>query len=174
MSLVKSTPISPIKSDFRSRFENEFKRGQRAFLLDYSGSMEYVESKGRTRLQHLISIMDKFPNERKFIFSGDCKEVHSLPTTAIGSTDLAEGFEEVKRCGISHVVLITDGEPDDEESAEQAAKGLKIDAFFVGSQDNVRAKEFLRRLCDNSGGSFDSTNISNVQQIESGIRGLLA
>lgn len=149
-----------------------------ALLLDCSGSMEILEFDGEThkpRVEFLNDILTSFSSTRRFRFGSDCKEDTSRgPVKAdMGGTRLGKALMHLKEQGVHHVILITDGQPDSEEAAIAAAKGLKIDAYFVGGKNDTVAKDFLRRLCNSSGGTFGATSITEVKEITAGIKALL-
>lgn len=177
MSLVKTEKTAPITSgSFRARMERRQAQftasAERCLLLDVSSSMgQQDDSSGKSRMDYLKEIVANFQAEQKFCFHSSCtKEEPSYPQ---GSTNLALAFDCVKAAGIKHVILVTDGEPDNAELAEEAAEGLKVDCFYVGPDNNDRAKDFLRKLSEGHSGQYGNVSISQVAELTAGIAGLL-
>lgn len=86
-----------------------------------------------------------------------------LPKNTESLTDMVKALEFMKDfddAGIK-LILISDGEPDDEYSTLRIAQGFKskIDTIFVGSEMSA-GRDFLRRLAEATGG------ISIVQETE--------
>jgi hypothetical protein len=133
-------------------------------LIDVSGSMS--GDYGR-----LCDIVSKVPKVRRFAFSWGCKEIpfgKPIPTPN-GTTAMDIGFNVCKLAGITHTVIITDGEPDSESRALHASKGLKVDIIYVGPEP---VPEFLRRLANMRGGKFDNVDIGSLE-VEGKITALL-
>ncbi|MCI0350608.1 MAG: VWA domain-containing protein, partial [Acidobacteriales bacterium] len=88
------------------------------------------------------------------------------------NTGMAGAFLTIKAASIQHAILITDGLPDDERTALLAARGLKLDIFYVGPPPQP---DFLRKLAAATGGSFASTTLKEQErpQLQARIRGLL-
>lgn len=83
---------------------------------------------------------------------------------------MAEAFRTVKRNGVSHVVLITDGQPDNENDALTESVGLKVDCFYVGPDP---ASDFLQHLCRARGGSYGKASLEALKALRVAVRGLL-
>jgi len=79
-----------------------------------------------------------------YAFSRACKRIsrEAIPEPQ-STTALASALVKIKSRGITRAVLVTDGLPDDEESALREASGLVLDIFYVGPAPKP---EFLDRL----------------------------
>jgi hypothetical protein len=138
-------------------------------LLDVSASM------GEGRPRRIDVLWDavrrlKTPHSRwrVAVFSRHCRwaDVREVPEPH-GNTDLAEAFKEIGQVRPSSVTLITDGQPDDTEAAHAAGLLLNcpINICFVGDEDETRAVEFCRRLCEATKGTF-ATEVLTLAAIE--------
>ena len=123
------------------------------FLLDVSGSMSAKVGKER-KIDHLRNVMESYPTATKFCFSDDVYDDKDIPEPS-NSTDLAKGFRYLRNTGLKpkRVVLVSDGEPNDEYSALNAAKevALPIDIIFIGDKGS-RGERFMEKLASASGG----------------------
>jgi hypothetical protein len=109
-------------------------------------------------------------SEVKFCPSG-------VPDDLGGTTDLAQALNFVQAAdglGIQ-IVIISDGEPDDEARAISVARRFtsRIHTVFVGPEGSPGA-DFLRRLADASGGQFARQSTAELNQLGSTIQHLLA
>ncbi len=133
-------------------------RRQQALLLDCSASMREDAGEGKTKWEALRSLLPQFGPARRFAFGSRCLETAALPQPN-GSTDMADAFATLKRAGIRHAVLITDGEPDDENAALREARGLRLDIFYVGPPP---APPFLARLAKATGGTAHTSSLRDA------------
>jgi hypothetical protein len=135
-------------------------------LLDVSASMD------GSPIRELGLIAAKFTGVRRFIFSNDCEEL--APGQYIGDaqegTCMGEAFKYVRDKGIKHVILVTDGRPNDEQLALDESVDLKIDIFYVGPPP---APEFLYKLARHTGGKYGECSLFEQGKLEEGIKGLL-
>lgn len=176
MSLIK-TDTRPLGTRLRSALQSKYGAvdtmpDTSCLLLDISGSMESYLENGKTRISELRVLAAEFTNVRRFEFSSSCSELNSsdpIPD-ANGGTNMAGAFLKVKSAGISHVVLITDGQPDSETLAFNAACGLKIDVFYVGPDP---APDFLKRLCDQTGGQYGAASLGRLRELTTAVRAKL-
>lgn len=142
-------------------------------LLDVSGSMgEYVGSGSEAvrKIDILRLLTDRF-TMRQFVFSSICSEGRVIPEPN-GSTNLTTAFETVKYLRIKKVVLITDGLPDNPESALRAAQGLEVDVYYVGPEP---PPAFIEQLVKQTGGQARSGQLleGKLDQITQEIAGLI-
>lgn len=137
-------------------------------LLDTSGSMDESCGDGRSKLAVLKLLARDFAETRTFCFNDGCEETQ--PRKAEGMTNMAGAFYTIKAAGITHAVLITDGQPDSAEAALDASSGLKIDIMYVGP---MPAPPFLAHLAARTGGSYGATSLSQQQQVTQQIKLLL-
>jgi len=142
---------------------------EQCLLLDVSGSMAEDCGDGRAKIDALKEIVKDFPSTRKFRFDDRCEEL--VPTSPGGSTDMANAFETIKRAGIKHAVLITDGIANSESAALHAAAGLKIDVIYVGPPPEP---PFLAKLAGLTGGQYGAGSLAQQKQIAEQIKSRLA
>ncbi|PSB57985.1 vWA domain-containing protein [Chamaesiphon polymorphus] len=124
----------------------------RCLLLDTSGSMS-MECKGKDRridvLRKAVEALD-WQSYRLFTFDSLCVEIHdpSALWTTGGGTALDLGLKEIIKLNPSQTVVISDGEPNDEEDALTAVKQLTgtISTVFIGDDTDKDAIAFMRKL----------------------------
>lgn len=152
-------------------------------LCDTSGSMSQVDAiGGRRRIDALQSVLNslrkKHPRIRLFSFADTLTPCDAgiLPPPA-GGTNLGLALENVVVYLNKHTVLIliSDGEPDSETDALQAARQLpcRLEVFFVGPEGGA-GSAFLAKLAASVGGGFSSTPLSQVRQLESKVEKILS
>ncbi len=100
--------------------------------------------------------------------------VPDLPT---GSTDLAQCLKFVKPAdgtGI-RLILISDGEPDNQEESLHIAAQFKskIDTVYVGPLNGYGA-DFLKRLAAATGGQAVTQSVQQIAQLSQTVKKLLA
>lgn len=146
-----------------------------ALLLDTSSSMSLMvgpTANSPSRIDELRKVATGFPNTRQFHFGSHCRELtpgESIPNPA-GGTNMYHAFNVLKNHGVQHVIVVSDGDPDDEIAALEAAQGLKVDCCYVGPDP---APEFLRTLAQRTGGKYNRSSLTMVRELSSTIRGLL-
>lgn len=145
-------------------------------LLDVSGSMAMPDAPNEmTRQEYaekkLTNIQGKHPGAVALIcFSNNVEfQPSGKPYWMYGGTDLTAGLEFVKvadDCGLK-IVVISDGEPNNEESALYVAKTFtsKIDVIFCGSEGDY-GQRFLSELARVSGGQFFNDGVGDVSSVE--------
>lgn len=113
-------------------------------LLDVSGSMADHAEPGIRKIDALRRIVRDLTAPYIYAFSRACKRVtrENIPDPQ-SITALAQAFAKIKSQRITRAVLITDGLPDDEESAIREASGLSLEIFYVGPAPKP---DFLDRL----------------------------
>ena len=183
-SSISRKSLSDIVKDRQSQSAHMRQAKDSFLLLDCSGSMaEYVEP-GRAKIDALRDIVGAlrtrigfaevcFPSSsRKESIAGDIPDPE-------GSTPLHEALLTARMRHAKHVVLISDGMPDDTRAALAEARqlkdrGVKIDVFYVGPRPHP-GEEFLKLLAIETGGQFEATSLSYREQraIESKIALLL-
>lgn len=143
-----------------------------ALLLDISGSMKDWLPPNTSKIEELRKLADKFKDVRRFQFSWDCEELKAGESVGAsrGGTCMSLAFDTVKEKGIKHLVLITDGLPDNSAYALQSAKGLRIDVFYVGPDP---APQFLRDLANATGGQYGKATLEARAALEGKVRALL-
>lgn len=133
-------------------------------LVDVSGSMSDHDARGgksrwevacaeleelQGRLPGKIAVVS-FAHEVMFCPAG-------MPNAPGGQTDLARALRFVKVADVEGMkfVLISDGEPNDEQAAMTAARGFRnpISVIFVGPEERAAGRAFLQQLAAATGGS---------------------
>lgn len=143
-----------------------------ALMLDVSGSMATPLGPNERRIDKLRILVGQFRDQRRFEFSYGCSELTASesPSEPAGGTNMTEAFNCAKREKLTHLVLITDGEPDNADTALEAAKGMKIDVFYVGDDGNQKAKDFLVKLGKVTGGSYGKVSLDQTKALAEKIR----
>jgi Mg-chelatase subunit ChlD len=142
-------------------------------IVDTSGSMQARDSRGgRSRYNvacdELRSLQEHNAGKIAVLsFSGYtvfCP--NGKPQFLGGGTDMAGALKFAKIADVSGMrfVLISDGHPDDEQKALATARAYtnRIDTIFVGREDDSRARAFLLRLAQATGGQH--VNIGVAQE----------
>lgn len=134
-------------------------RKKRLFALDVSGSMDDKIGEKR-KINHLRDVMAKYPDAKILCFSSNIKKAsgtQSIPDPG-GSTNLAGAFKYINENMMKieppeRIVLVSDGEPDDERGALERAKNLSlpIDIIFIGEKDS-KGHKFMHQLATATGG----------------------
>ena len=126
----------------------------RCLLLDTSGSMS-MECKGKERridvLRKAVEGLD-WQSYRLFTFDSFCVEIpnpSALWATG-GGTGLDLGLKEIAKLNPSQTVIISDGEPNNEQDALIAAELLTgtISTIHIGDDQDKAAIAFMRKLAN--------------------------
>jgi Mg-chelatase subunit ChlD len=93
-----------------------------------------------------------------------------------GSTDLAGALEAAAPTWPGEVLVISDGQPEDEDRALAAAKLIPgtISVLFVGSDDDREGQAFLQKLATLGGGEFCHKDLAKHSSLASELRSMLA
>ena len=147
-------------------------------LVDCSGSMRDRIRTGERKIDAL----------RKVVVT--LREQHPVPVAAFGarenvvlvnevpepcgSTPLASAIDYGRTEGASHLVVVTDGQPDSETDAFEAARQFKgpVDVFYIGDGNDHGAR-FSRELAEMTGGSINLTDLGDPKRLVGKIAGLL-
>jgi Mg-chelatase subunit ChlD len=157
-------------------------RKQRSLLLvDISGSMgQPIRTGGRKvdALRKVVTALRETHPVPVASFGGGAEVtlVDTIPEPA-GCTPLHKAIDFGATKGATHLVVVTDGQPDSRSYAFDAATrfGGKIDCFYIGDGDDGGA-EFCAELAKRTGGSANITDIGDdagQRQLTRGIAGLL-
>lgn len=131
-------------------------------MVDVSGSMMTSDAPGgitryEAACKQLEHLQNEYPGEIGVAsFSNNAEFCPSgVPFRNPGSTNMAAALNMMfmaDNTGI-RLVLISDGEPDDEKETLKIASKFKsrIDTIFVGPEDG-HGREFLRKLAAQTGG----------------------
>ena len=126
----------------------------RCLLLDTSGSMS-MECKGKDRridvLRKAVEALE-WQSYRLFTFDSFCVEIpnpSALWATG-GGTALDLGLREIAKLNPSQTVIISDGEPNNEQDALIAAESLTgtISTIHIGDDRDKAAITFMRKLAN--------------------------
>jgi hypothetical protein len=100
-----------------------------------------------------------------------------IPTTPYGGTNLTGALEFVKPVDGTTIklIIISDGEPDQQEPALALAKTFKskIDTIYVGPERGY-GRAFLRLLAEATGGRPVTKSIKEIGLLSETVKGLLA
>ncbi len=168
ISSAQSVPLAKrLRSVLRSKLGGT--ADTTCLLLDISGSMDEWIGPNQTKMSELRKLAAQFTDIRTFIFSSTCEELPKgtrIPDTN-GGTAMGLAFTTVKLSRIDHVIMITDGEPDNEQQALKASDGLRIDCFYVGPDP---APAFLKRLCNHTSGQYGDATLTNLGELTSAVK----
>ena len=164
-------------------FAESFLDCDAVIMVDVSGSMETPDAAfGQSRFQAANQQLEKlqgelpgriavcsFSDKAKFCATG-------LPRDTEGTTDMVAALAFLKDfddAGI-RLILISDGEPNDEAGTLAAAGKFtsKIDVIFVGPENGPGA-DFLRRLAQATGGVYVNNKPETLNQLSGNVRLLL-
>lgn len=134
-------------------------RKRRLFLLDVSGSMNERIGEKR-KINHLCDVMANYQDAKILCFSsgiGKAPSMQSIPDPD-GSTNLGKAFKYINDNTVEiekpeRIVLVSDGEPDNERDALEQAKNLSlpIDIIFIGEKES-KGNRFMHQLASATGG----------------------
>lgn len=132
-------------------------------LVDVSGSMYTDDCRDHQRrydvaLEELTRLQGDLPGRLAIVAFSNAPQFvpNGVPPLLGGSTDLtgALRFIRLADTGDIRLIVISDGQPDDERGALAAAAQYRgrIDTVFVGPEGD-RGADFLRRLAAANGGA---------------------
>jgi|SRR4051812_28804569 len=123
-------------------------------LADTSGSMAFPVTADKRRIDVLrtilATILPAAPGTALAAFSDAVVPLEPgqiLPEPS-GSTALHLALEHVRAMQPEHVIVVSDGEPNDKTAAIAAARalGCRISTYYCGEESNRAATSFLRTL----------------------------
>ena len=161
IQLVKGS-LGAIAAQNNQSIAETFINADVIILTDTSGSMAAEDSRdGKSRYnvacEELKNLQASLPGKLALLsFSDDVIFCPSgIPFNYEGMTDLARALKFAKVADVTGIrfIVISDGEPNDEEKALEVAKTYKarIDTIYVGPEGGS-GQEFLKRLAKASGG----------------------
>lgn len=152
--------------------------GRRSLLLvDCSSSMRQPLAKGGTRISELRNVVEDLRTTHPVpvaAFSGDgVRLVDGIPNPT-GGTPMSDAIEFGTTNRATHLVVVTDGVPNSESAAFEAARefGGRIDVYYIGNGGDEGAR-FCQRLAKMTGGTCGVTDLGDVKALSAGIKGLL-
>jgi hypothetical protein len=151
-------------------------------IVDTSGSMADHDSRdGKSRYEvaceELARLQNQFPGKIAVLaFSADVQFCPSgIPTFMGGCTDMARALEFAKIADVPGMqfILISDGEPDNEDRTIAVAKTYqnKISTIYVGPEERPTGRDFLYRLAQATGGQ--GITVDRAKELKSGIEKLM-
>lgn len=151
-------------------------------IVDTSGSMCANDSQnGHSRYEVACAELRKLQgsNPGKILvisFSDDVKVcLNGIPHNFMGGTKMGRALQFVKQYDLPNmnIVLISDGEPIDEDMAIRIAQTYKnsINTIYVGPPDEMRGRDFLKRLAAATGGK--NVTADRAKELASSIQTLL-
>jgi uncharacterized protein with von Willebrand factor type A (vWA) domain len=167
--------LKDISIQSRTSIAQAFAGAEAMVLLDCSGSMIVDDCPGQRKRcdvarNELIKLQQAMPGKIALVSWNDHPSFcpSGLPASPMGGTDLVAALSFAKRadgCGIK-LIVISDGEPDDEHAALRLARQFKtkLDTIYVGPESG-EGRDFLRRLAEASGGTFTSNNVAGLAQL---------
>ncbi|TEQ03927.1 VWA domain-containing protein [Pseudomonas aeruginosa] len=156
------------------------RQGEVIILADISASMESVAWGMRRKIDVLREAVDAALERhpaRLIAFSAQPREVQHIPEPE-SSTNLTAALRAALQYNPGVTLVISDGQPDNEESALEVAAQFRgvIDVLYVGPEIDRAAMGFMRRLAAAAGGDMVSNDISSqtgAQRLLNCIAGLL-
>lgn len=151
-------------------------------IVDCSGSMNQRDSRdGRSRhevaLEELAQIQADMPSKVAVIAFSDMAIFvpGGQPPLLHGGTNLAGALRFAKAADVPDVlfVVISDGEPDNQDEALAVARTFtqEISTVYVGPESDPRGRDFLKKLAKMQGGR--SVTADRAQELASKVVALL-
>lgn len=142
-------------------------------IIDTSSSMVAQDSRGGRRrydvaCMELETIQNLYPGKIAVIaFSNNVVFCPSgIPPLLGGGTDMAKALRFAKIADVPGMqfILISDGEPDNEQETLATAKTYKnrISTIYVGPEEKPSGREFLERLAQATGGQTVTAGRANL------------
>ena len=180
-TLIKGS-IGAIAQQTNKSIAETFVNADVVVLVDTSGSMDSRDGRGgtsryETACFELESIQNDLPGKIAVLsFSYDVMfNPEGKPFNYGGGTDLAKALQFARVADVPGMrfILISDGEPDDEDRALQTARLYqnKIDVIYVGPEDRPYGRDFLQRLAKATGGK--TVTVDRAKELKTGIETLL-
>lgn len=112
----------------------------------------------KRKIDHLRDVMTPYQDAKMLCFSSSISKVSDakfIPEPD-GGTNLARAFKYIKTDMVEkpeRIVLVSDGEPDNEKDALEQSKNLSlpIDIIFIGKKES-KGYNFMQRLASATGG----------------------
>lgn len=155
-----------------------------AVLLDTSASMMTPDAPGRQEryraaCNQLAKLQTEHPGAVVVVsFSSQAEFApNGIPRFQKQGTDLAGALRFVRELdGLVKFVVISDGQPDDEQAALTAARQFKsqISTIYIGPERDLMAQGFLLALANAAGGTFAQHNATGIHLLSETTAKLLA
>lgn len=178
-SLVQTALNKSLRANTLSDLVRVRTAGLPMLLIDTSGSMDDILADGKTRINATRDTVRELTKGgetpvKMIGFGGyEAQVITSIPN-ACGGTPLASAIDLAKQQGASHVIVISDGMPNDQRGAlESAARfGGKIDVIFIGNKGEP-GEQFLKQLSESTGGTEFHGDLTAPKELADKIAGLL-
>lgn len=150
----------------------------RCVVADVSTSMDEWAGQ-RRKIDILREALKNIPPAIRIIaFSSIAQDVtgHPLPPPS-GSTALHLALDQAAALDPGHVLVISDGHPDDPAAALRAADqmpGVQIDVIYCGPDHDHRGMAFMRRLARGGGQVHRRSMVREPARITQTVRATLA
>ena len=160
------------RSSEKSDLDDLIRGARRSLLLvDCSGSMGGVIRSGDRKIDALRKVVTTLRETHPvpvaaFGVGGYGVEVVDVIPEPCGSTPLGAAIEFGTAQGATHLVVVTDGEPNSEEDAFTAARafGGVIDTFYIGDGSD-RGSKFCSELAKMTGGTANLTDLGKPKEL---------
>lgn len=173
--------LSAIAEQNKISIAETFLNANVVIIVDTSSSMGQHDSRGgksryEVACEELKNLQATLPGNLALLsFSSDVKFCPSgIPFQFSGMTDLAKALKFAKVADVKGIrfIVISDGEPNDEDEALKVAKTYKakIDTIFVG-REGGGGQAFLQKLAKASGGQ--GVTSAQVKELAPTIQNLL-
>lgn len=138
-------------------------------IADISSSMSLKTVEGPRRIECLRKALEPLKGQVHIL--AFCNDVIECDPDVIpepyGGTMLEKALDHALSLEPTHVLVISDGEPNHQDWAIAAGKRLAkrciIDTLFVGQSTNLAAKDFMRELAEIGQGNYTEFDL-NVEQ----------
>ena len=178
---IISGSLGAIAAQNNQSIAETFTNADVVIIVDTSGSMCACDSRGgqsryEVACEELRNLQNSLPGKLALLsFSDDVQFCPSgIPFNYQCGTDLARALKFAKIADITGMrfIVISDGDPDDEQEALNVARTYKnrIDTIYVGPEGG-EGQAFLRRLAKASGGT--GVTAAQVKELQTTVRGLL-
>lgn len=175
--------LADVASQNNTSIAETFIMADAVVIVDTSGSMGNPDSRdGQTRYAVAVHELEDLQATLSgkiavLSFASSCHFCpNGIPHRPTGSTNLtgALGMAKIADIGQMRFILISDGMPDQPESALKIAGTFtnQIDTIYVGPEDRQRPQDYLARLAEASGGM--STTSACVKELSADIQLLLS
>lgn len=150
-------------------------RTRRSLLLcDISSSMSFTIRTGERRIDALRKVVENLRESQPVpvaAFNGDVRLVDDIPNPH-GGTRMGSAIDYGKGQGANHLILVTDGESQDDAISSARAFGGPIDTFYIGD-GNDRGARVCKEIADITGGTAHLTDLGKPKELASKLRGLI-
>jgi Mg-chelatase subunit ChlD len=147
-------------------------------LVDVSSSMNGHIADGGTKMAAMRTVVKSLRETHPVpvaMFGGyGVALIDEVPYSGSGGTPLHDGIDYATREGATHLVVVTDGMPDSQTAAFEAARlfGGVIDCFYIGDANHEGA-QFCKELARRTGGTVNVTDLGQPKALAGKIVGLL-